>query len=90
MKSLLVLLLALSATPALSQEVLPYLYAGEYCALRRAGVDRQSAIRAAIQVATINSSSNWTYVTLAGQTMRSDIVRGAMAVRELCPQFLQN
>lgn len=89
MRKLLLLLLLTAAPPALSQEVLPYLYASEYCQLRRIGVDRNGAIHAAMRVATIRGN-NWTYVTIGGQQQRSDIVRGALAVRDLCPQYLQD
>ena len=90
MKYLIPVLACLTmAAPVQAQEVLPYLYASEYCQLRRAGVDRQSAIRAAMQTATIRGN-NWTYVTIGGQQQRSDIIRGALAVRDLCPHYLSN
>lgn len=89
MRKLLLLLLLTAAPPALSQEVLPYLYASEYCQLRSIGASRQTAIRAAMQTATIHGN-DWVYVTVNGQQIRSDIMRGALAVRQLCPQYLQD
>lgn len=83
------LLLTCAAIPAQAQTVLPNLYAHEYCQLRSVGADRQSAIASAIRSATV-SGNDWVYVNLGGQQQRSDIVRGAIAVRQLCPQYLQN
>ena len=69
-------------------QILPTMYAREYCSMRELGVNKQEAIKAATEVAYVQSFPDSTTVTIDGVSYTADIVRAIRIVEERCPEYL--
>lgn len=69
-------------------EVLPYLYAKRFCEYRALGISADDARTAAMQDAYISSGTP-TMVNYNGKMISSDVIKSAIAVVKMCPQFLK-
>lgn len=69
-------------------EVLPYLYAKKFCEYRSLGISADDARAAAIQDAYV-SSGNPVMVNYNGKMISSDVIKSAVAVVKMCPQYLK-
>lgn len=69
-------------------EVLPNLYAQKFCEYRALGISADDARAAAMQDAYI-SSGNPVMVNYKGKMISSDVIKSAVAVVKMCPQFLK-
>lgn len=69
-------------------EVLPYLYAQKFCEYRLLGISANDARKAAMEDAYI-SSGNSVMVNYKGKMIRSDLIKSAVAVAKMCPQYLE-
>jgi len=88
MKPLLLIFSLFLTVPASAGQILPNLYAQEYCSLRSMGVSKSEAITAAAQHAYVHSLPNVPTVTIDGIQKDVDVVRAARAVSNRCPQYL--
>ena len=80
----------LVAVPAVSAgEVLPNLFAREYCDLRELGVNQDEAMAAAVEEAYIDNGKTPGKVTVGGKQYGTDVVRAYRAVERRCPEYLQ-
>ena len=88
MKSFFLLpFLTLLTVPVTAGELLPNLYASEYCSLRDLGVSHQEANRAAISTAYLNNNVEPPKVTIGGKQYSVDVVRAVRAQETRCPQY---
>lgn len=69
-------------------EVLPYLYARKFCDYRSLGISANDARKAAMQDAYI-SLGNSVMVNYKGKMIPSDVIKSALAVVKMCPQYLE-
>jgi len=90
MKPLLLILSLLLAAPASAGQILPYLYAQEYCSLRDLGVGPDEAMQAARDHAYVDSLPNVSTVTINGEQTDVDVVRAVREVFKRCPQYFQS
>ena len=91
MKSIISLAVALVALPfsVSAGEILPNLYAREFCQAMDMGMPRESAIKYAMSQSYISSGSS-TMVTLSdGSRVGSDSVAAALAATRRCPQYFK-
>ena len=89
MKSLLLIpALLLAAPAAFAGELLPNLYAREFCSLRSMGVNAEEARAAAVREAYLDNGVTTPRVTINGTSYGADVVRAYRAVQERCPQYL--
>ena len=88
MKPLLLIFSLFLSVPASAGQILPNLYAQEYCSLRSIGVSRNEAITAATQHAYVGSLPEVPTVTINGRQIDVDVVRASRAVANRCPQHL--
>ena len=89
MKSLLLIpALMLAAPAAMAGEILPNLYAKEFCELRAMGADMDSARAAAVEAAYVDNGAQSVKVTINGSQYDADVVRAFRAVNARCPQYL--
>jgi hypothetical protein len=80
--------LLLAAPVSIAGEILPNLYAREYCSLRSMGVSVDEARAAAVEVAYLNNNTEVAKVTIDGKQYDVDVVRAYRAVSQRCPQSL--
>ena len=79
----------LAVTPAaMAGQLLPNLYASEYCSMRELGVSKAEARRAAVSTAYVSSLPDLPQVTIDGEQYDADVVRAYRAVSSRCPQYL--
>ena len=89
MKSLLLIpALLLAAPAAFAGELLPNLYAREYCNLRSLGVNAQEARAAAVDASYLDNGKTEPKVTINGTQYDASVVRAFQAVSDRCPQYL--
>lgn len=80
----------LVAVPAATAgEILPNLYAREFCELRELGVSEDEAMRAAVEESYIDNGVTPVKVTVGGKQYGTDVVRAYRAVERRCPEYLQ-
>jgi hypothetical protein len=84
--SIATLLVAVPAAAA--GEILPNLYAREYCELREIGVAEDEAMAAAVEEAYIDNGKESVKVTVDGKEYGADVVRAYRAVERRCPEYL--
>jgi len=80
--------LLLAAPAAMAGEILPNLYASEYCSLRSMGVSVDEARAAAVDVAYLDNGTESARVTIDGKQYDVDVIRAYRAVSQRCPQSL--
>ena len=85
--SIATLLVAIPAATA--GEILPNLYAREYCELRAIGVGGNEAMAAAVEEAYIDNGKTVVKVTIDGKEYGADVVRAYRAVERRCPEYLE-
>jgi hypothetical protein len=68
-------------------EILPYLYARKFCEYRSFGISAEDARKAAIDDAYVSSGKS-TMVNYNGKMVSSDVIKSAIAVTKMCPQYL--
>lgn len=73
---------------SLAGQVLPTMYAREYCDLRKLGVIDDEARMAALTTAWVESLPDLPEVTIEGHKYTTDLVQAARAVTERCPEYL--
>jgi hypothetical protein len=78
----------LLAAPAQASTILPNLYAKTFCELRQAGASKEDARSAAMQSAII-SGDDWTWITIDGRRLKSDVVLAVQAVINRCPELIK-
>ena len=91
MKKLLISLSAfvgLCVPSAFAGQVMPNLYAREYCSMRDMGVNKPEARRAAVHASYVSSLPDLPTVTIGGTEFDSDVVRAYRAVETKCPYHL--
>ena len=71
-----------------AQQVLPYLYAKSYCQYRALGISADDARSAAMDDAYISTGTP-TQVNYNGRKVSSDVIKAAIAVSKLCPQYMK-
>jgi len=82
-------ILGLFLSPAaFAGQILPTMYAREYCDLRELGVSKSEAMAAATQTAYVGSLPDAATVTIDGEVYATDVVRAARIVADRCPQYL--
>ena len=73
-------------TPALADYViLPYLFADEYCSLRKIGVSHDDALTAAASESLVEGKP--IPITVDGIETTADIVKALRVQQEICPQY---
>lgn len=82
------LILGSLLTPAHAGQILPHLYAREYCALRDLGVSASEARAAAVAEAYVSSLPDKPSVTVGGERTTSDVVAAVRVVNEICPHHI--
>ena len=87
-KLLLTAALTLIATPATAGQIMPNLYAREFCSMRDLGVSADEARAAAVASAYVESLPDLPKVTIAGDSYAADVVQAYRAVQDRCPQHL--
>lgn len=80
--------LVLMALPASAGQIMPNLYAQEFCELRDMGVSLSEARTAAFSTTYVNSLPDLPTVTVYGVTVTADIVNAYREVSERCPEHL--
>ena len=85
---LLPFLALMAVAPVSAGQILPYLYADEYCSMREMGVNVEEARNAAVSAAYVSSMPELPEVTVDGTTVTADVLRSVRAVNDLCPQYL--
>ena len=80
--------LLMAAPASIAGEILPNLFAREYCSLRSMGVSADEARTAAVEAAYLNNDTVSATVTIDGKQYDVDVVRAYRAVSERCPQSL--
>lgn len=85
---LLPFLALMASAPVSAGQILPYLYADEYCSMREMGVNVEEARNAAVSVAYVASMPNLPEVTVDGATATVDVLRAVRATSDRCPQYL--
>ena len=88
MKPFLLICSLFISVPASAGQILPNLYAQEYCSLRAIGVSSSEAITAATEHAYVASLPNVTPVTIDGRQVDTDVLRAVRAVSDRCPQYI--
>jgi hypothetical protein len=69
-------------------QLLPNLYAFEFCKMRAAGLSVQDSMRVATEEAYI-SSGEAVKVTWHGKLVDSDILQAMIAISKLCPKYMK-
>jgi hypothetical protein len=87
-KLLLSIFLLFIAVPATAGQVLPSLYAREYCSMRSLGVSKDEAMSSAISTSYVSSLPDLPQVTIGGATYDTDVIQAFRAVQDRCPQYL--
>ena len=85
---LLIPALLLAAPASFAGQLMPNLYAAEYCSLRDLGVNKDEARRAAVSAAYVASLPSLPTVTIDGETYGADTVRAFRETKDRCPQHL--
>ena len=80
--------LVLMAMPASAGQLMPYLYANEYCELRDLGVSANEARDAAVAASYVSGLPDMPTVTVGGTKTKADVVKAVRAVHSQCPQHL--
>ena len=88
MKLLLPIAALMLAMPVSAGELLPNLYAQEFCSMRSLGVSKDEAFAAATEAAYLNNGRTMPQVTIGGKKYDVDVVRAYQAVSDRCPQYL--
>ena len=88
MKFLLPIAALMLAIPVSAGEILPNLYAQEFCSLRSMGVSKDEAITAATEVAYLDNGRDMPQVTIGGKKYEVDVIRAYRAISERCPEYL--
>ena len=88
MKPFLLIFSLFLSVPASAAQILPHLYAQEFCALRDVGVSKEEAITAATQYAYVSSLPDVPSVTINGSSIDADVLRSVRAVSNKCPQHM--
>ena len=78
----------LMAVPASAGQIMPNLYAQEFCQLRDMGVSLSEARTAAFSTTYVNSLPDLPTVTVYGTTVTSDVLNAYRAVSSRCPEHL--
>ena len=79
----------LAVTPAaMAGQLMPNLYASEFCSLRDMGVSSDEARAAAISTAYVSSLPDLPQVTINGSKYDADVVQAYRAVSNRCPHHL--
>lgn len=78
----------ITPSAAIAGQILPTMYAREYCSLRELGVSREEAMNSAIATSYVDSLPDLPTVTIDGSEVSTDSVRAARAVESRCPQYL--
>lgn len=76
------------APAAMAGQLMPNLYASEYCSMRELGVSKAEARRAAVSSAYVSSLPDLPDVTIEGSTYSTDVVQAYRAVQSRCPHYL--
>ena len=76
------------APAAMAGQLMPNLYASEFCSLRQMGVSKAEARRSAVSSAYVSSLPDLPQVTIDGSSYSADVVRAYRAVQSRCPQHL--
>lgn len=71
-----------------AQQVLPSLYAKHYCEYRALGISAEDARSAAMDDAYISAGTP-TKVNYNGKMISSDVIKAAIAVTKMCPQYVK-
>ena len=87
-RSTLAALALLLTLPAQAGSFYPNLYGVRYCELRRAGIERQEAIKVAM-AENWSSSRQSVKVTIQGQQVSTDSLTAALYIQNNCPEFLK-
>jgi hypothetical protein len=82
--------LLLAAPASLAGQLLPNLYARQYCSLRDIGVNNAEARAAAIATSYVHSLPDLPKVTIGVKQYDTDVVQAFRAVQSKCPQHLVN
>ena len=77
----------LSIPSASAGQLLPNLYAREFCTLRALGVSKEEARNAAVASAYVSSLPDLPQITVGGSKTSSDVVQAVMAVSKRCPDL---
>ena len=85
MKTLFIIPALLLGAPAFAGEILPTLYAREYCSMREMGVSSDQAHAAAASTAYLDNGVTPPQVTIDGETYGVDVVRAARMISDRCP-----
>ena len=80
--------LALAAPAAMAGQIMPNLYASEYCSMRNLGVNAREARTAAVAASYVSSLPDMPQVTIGGEKFDADVVQAMRAVESRCPQYL--
>ena len=78
----------LAAPSAFAGQVLPNLYAREFCSMRELGVSKQEARAAAVAASYVSSLPDLPKVTIGGSKFDADVVQAYRAVESRCPYHL--
>ena len=84
----LIALTAIATPASFAGQLLPQLYAREYCSLRELGVSKSEAMNAAVAEAYVSILPDKPKVTIDGTKTSADVVAATRATYERCPQYL--
>ena len=76
------------APASMAGQLMPNLYASEFCSMRELGVSKAEARRAAVATAYVSSLPDLPDVTIDGSSYSTDVVRAMRAVNSRCPHLL--
>ena len=89
MKALFLIPALLLAGPAsFAGQILPNLYAKEYCSMRELGVNEDESRAAAVAASYVSSLPDLPKVTINGKQYDADVVQAYRATNERCPHLL--
>ena len=76
------------APAAMAGQLMPNLYASEYCSMRELGVSKAEARRSAVSTAYVSSLPDLPQVTIDGKQYDTDVIQAYRAVKSRCPHYL--
>jgi len=89
MKALLLLpALLLTAPASMAGQLMPNLYASEYCSMRELGVSKEESRRVAVSASYVASLPNLPQVTINGEQYDADVIQAYRETNERCPHLL--
>ena len=80
--------LLLAAPASFAGQLMPNLYARDYCSLRQLGVSAREARASAVASSYVASLPDLPKVTIGGNQYDTDVVQAMRAVESKCPQYL--